>query len=62
MTHYRGGAGYACGVGRRWPSSVITSSARTAAVTCGGCQRTKLLAALRTARQAPLAFPTGELK
>lgn len=40
LVHYRGRAGYACGVGRRWSSQQITSSASHRVVTCRGCRRT----------------------
>lgn len=32
--------GYACGVGRRWMSQTISSTAKPRNVTCGGCRKT----------------------
>jgi hypothetical protein len=37
--HYRKPGGYLCGVGRRWTSQVVTSSACVDAVTCASCRR-----------------------
>lgn len=40
-THLAIGNGrYACGVGRRWSSQTITSTRRSADVTCRACHRT----------------------